>query len=1046
MFERRLVRWLVIIVPTLLAILLIVPPSKQLKGGIDLVGGSSLLFEIDTAGMDEFQRRGLAEKVMGILKSRVDPNSQMNLVWRPIGNNKIEIQMPKPSKEARERRQAYEEARSAIRDMNVSRIELEAALNAPEAERAARLDELVHGVSTRKALFESLLAARAALAAADESADPAAIDRARNEYEAALEAALARSVNLGQISDVLALADTKARAAELEKIKVRAPEYAASIDDLVARYDAWVSQKGALEDPQDLKRRIRGAGVLEFRILADRDLGSPTMTAHPSRSDLREPIQKYVEQLQSRGPRPKSGDKYMWLPIKDIDDFLSLKRTPGRKIEDFDQFKDSLPQIVEKYIGNYYVLVHAEPNFGLLRSMEGAAKWELRGAFADRSPETGKPWVRFQLSPKGGALFGNLTQANVGRQLAIVLDGACMSHATIRSQIREHGTIEGDFTWDDVSDLVNTLEAGSLPARLKETPLAEKDIGPSLGETNRRHGMRAAMWAMIVVGLFMIAYYRVAGVVADVALVLNLLFTLAIMAGLEATFTLPGIAGLILTIGMAVDANVLIFERIREERERGVALRKAIKLGYERAFSAILDSNVTSLITCVILYTLGSEEIKGFAMTLGFGLATSMFTALFVTRQIFDVLTHYKIVTELKMFKFFSRINVDWMRLRNVFMTCSVIGVGLSIAFFTTLSLQDKQAVYDIDFLGGTSVLVELRPDVQMSDEAVSTAITGSASGSGVSFLRRAADQLASAQVTPGAVSHRFTVTADGLSGSEIATLVRAAAEDALARGGVTATGPTATFDLKPPEKPDDPAPDMKSILTRAADYTRKAASRLESARVQTVTDIGDDLKEHKSFEIVTVETNKELVQEAVVEALGDKLQIERAVEFHVVTDPARAPDGLFPIEEDDVYLSDVIGGDANFRIERFKGGVVLVFDQVTPPLSGAEIDARLKNVRLQPEFQGTEWREYELIPLATAGRTPDGKADLLSRMALVTVDEAMPYYDNPTMWEERVARPELAQARLAFSEERALRKVIQFAPQVAAQTQTQAFVSMVLA
>ena len=179
--------------------------------------------------------------------------------------------------------------------------------------------------------------------------------------------------------------------------------------------------------------------------------------------------------------------------------------------------------------------------------------------------------------------------------------------------------------------MVNKLNAGSLPARLVEQPISVKTIGPSIGADNRNKGILSGFIGLFGVIFCMAAYYLVSGAIADAALLMNLLFTLAMMAVLRATFTLPGIAGTILTIGMSVDANVLIFERIREEQMKGASLRIAIRNGYEKAFSAIFDSNLTTILSAAILYWVASEEIKGFAIVLMIGLASSMFTALFVT-------------------------------------------------------------------------------------------------------------------------------------------------------------------------------------------------------------------------------------------------------------------------------------------------------------------------------------------------------------------------------------------------------------------------------
>ena len=190
---------------------------------------------------------------------------------------------------------------------------------------------------------------------------------------------------------------------------------------------------------------------------------------------------------------------------------------------------------------------------------------------------------------------------------------------------------------DEAKDLVVVLRAGSLPARLES--IEERTVGPSLGQDSIRKGEYSALFGMLIVIAFMIIYYKLSGIVADFALVLNIVFVLAILAAAHATLTLPGVAGIILTIGMAVDANVLIFERIREELRSGKTIRAAIDAGYGRAFTTILDANVTTLLTAVVLYQFGTGPIQGFAVTLMIGILASMFTAIVVTRFVFDFAT-----------------------------------------------------------------------------------------------------------------------------------------------------------------------------------------------------------------------------------------------------------------------------------------------------------------------------------------------------------------------------------------------------------------------
>ena len=246
--------------------------------------------------------------------------------------------------------------------------------------------------------------------------------------------------------------------------------------------------------------------------------------------------------------------------------------------------------------------------------------------------------VNFQFNRKGAREFSRFTGENVGRYTAIILDGRIRSFPIIRNKIPDgNGVIEGNFTDIEARDLAIVLRTGALPAPMFIRE--ERTVGPSLGADSIRLGIRAALFGLAVVVLFMLVYYKLSGGIASIALMLNLLILLGLLAYLGAALTLPGIAGIILTIGMAIDANVLIFERIREELRKAKTIRSAIDAGYDRAFTTILDANLTTLITAIVLWQFGTGPIKGFATTLSIGIIASMFTALVFSRMIFQLWT-----------------------------------------------------------------------------------------------------------------------------------------------------------------------------------------------------------------------------------------------------------------------------------------------------------------------------------------------------------------------------------------------------------------------
>jgi len=248
--------------------------------------------------------------------------------------------------------------------------------------------------------------------------------------------------------------------------------------------------------------------------------------------------------------------------------------------------------------------------------------------------EYNQPAVSFSLKPDGATKFGNATGQNVGRALAIILDGRVISAPRIDSRITDEGRISGSFTQQEAQDLVLTLRSGALPASL--TYLEERTVGPSLGADSVRAGITASLVGLGLVTVFMLLFYKLSGVNAIVAMAMNLLILLALMAYFDATMTLPGIAGFILTIGIGVDSNVLIFERIKEELSTQKGVRAAVANGFDRVFLTILDTHVASLIAAAFLFQFGTGPIRGFATTLTIGLLANVFTAVFVSRTLFE--------------------------------------------------------------------------------------------------------------------------------------------------------------------------------------------------------------------------------------------------------------------------------------------------------------------------------------------------------------------------------------------------------------------------
>jgi len=339
-------------------------------------------------------------------------------------------------------------------------------------------------------------------------------------------------------------------------------------------------------------------------------------------------------------------------------------------------------------------------------------------ATSQQDPATFKPVVSFTFNSEGGRQFYEVTDRNkpeqdgrVVRYLAIILNGELISYPALNQAISNSGQISGDFDQDYVNEVVKLLRSGALPATLKQKPVSENTIGPTLGADTIRSGTRAVGFAYMAVLLFMLVYYRFAGMVACIALLANLLLTVGFMVAVNATFTLPGLAGLVLMLGMAVDANILIYERLREERDRGANLTMAIRNAYDRAFPTIIDTHLSSIFTALVLYAVGNDQLRGFGISLAVGLIISLFTSLFMTHLLFDTWQMKNWLRDLKMMRFLTKPNIDFMSLRKIMFpvtgALTVLGLGLFL-------LRGEQGL-NVDFVGGTVYGGHLKDEIDIA-------------------------------------------------------------------------------------------------------------------------------------------------------------------------------------------------------------------------------------------------------------------------------------------------------------------------------------------
>ena len=483
-----------------------------------------------------------------------------------------------------------------------------------------------------------------------------------------LVAAVARRVNPGGQKEVTV------RRYGLDQLEVIVPEVDQAEVDLI-------------------KKIVSSAGVLEFRITANRD----------------DPRHRRVIELAERSP----GEQV-------VDSGAPVGRWVQLDTTKFDA--DENRGLVTRRMadGRVEVLVVLD-------------RFDVTGGYLTRAvssfdPQSLMPCVNFSFNAAGASLFNVLTGSNLPdpanrlqSRLGIVLDGVLLSAPVLRSAISSSGQITGNFRQQDVEFLVGVLNAGSLPAALYSEPISEQRISPQLGADTIRSGARAMALATIVVLAFMLAYYRFSGFVADLAVLLNIILVVALMISIKAAFTLAGLAGLVLSVGMAVDANVLIYERMREETERGAALRMAIRNGFQRAFSTILDSNLTTVITGVVLFFIGTDQLKGFAVTLILGLLLNLFTAVFCSRVMFDLAERNGWIRRLNMAKIFGTPNFHFVKWVRTAVTASTLFI---LAGLAAAQLRG-QGLFDIDFTGGTSVQVAFKdgqaPDVGEVRQAVKT-------------------------------------------------------------------------------------------------------------------------------------------------------------------------------------------------------------------------------------------------------------------------------------------------------------------------------------
>ncbi|MFN7375407.1 MAG: protein translocase subunit SecD [bacterium] len=736
--------------------LAILPPEEKLRRGKDLAGGSTLVYQVDVRPTDPI---GTIDKVKDLIKKRLDPSGLLEIDIVTQGTNRIEISMPLPNRRVQTLKREFEAEIEKLGTTQVRDEQLSAILELPEARRKAELDRITAGDPERQRLFAEAATTHdlwAAARATERQARPAieaaiaeaqvALDNARKnasppEAIAPLEAALRSAEDLlyanaepvakaelafeqaktsalrsvlsaAEMRRVLELPDTirklqagggkvieipSPRAEAIKRLRLAHPGANTLIDSVIGKWNTYQAERKTLDDPADVRRLLRSAGVLDFRITAKRG-------EIPDEARLR-------AELRASGPRGVRSTEARWFKLNKLDGWLHDKKAydtlaalgPAA-------YFGTLGYVVEEYDGEYYMLAWDLPG---LRLTQAEGNWAVTGA-GSTIDQIGKPAINFNMDVLGASKLGDLTTANIQRQMAVLLDDQVYTAPTLQGRITNSGLITGEFTQSEIDYIVRVLAAGSMAAKLSPEPVSESTVGPELGADNLARGLRSGVIAFAFVAAIMVVYYFGCGMVAVFALFINGLLILGLMALNHAAFSLPGIAGVVLTFGMTVDANVLIYERMREEMERGADFRNAVRLGYARALPSIVDGNVTVLIVCIVLAFTGTQEIKGFAITMIIGSITTFFTQLYVTRVIFHILVEmlgWRSGTMLAIkIPAISRAfypKIDWMKYRPYMLGLSALLVISSVVVVAKRGID----VFDNDFRGGTKVTVQLKAD-----------------------------------------------------------------------------------------------------------------------------------------------------------------------------------------------------------------------------------------------------------------------------------------------------------------------------------------------
>ena len=978
----------------------IYPPTDKLRLGKDLRGGTTLVYSVDIAPGEDAGET--ISKVIDVLKDRVDPDGIFDITMIAQGQDRIEITMPLPSERVKQLKKAYEDALAVIDARSIDRADFERVMRSPVESRTARITQVAGDSGIlREVLDDAAAALDRAVAlrsqyefAESQRAPDSVLDQLAEEiaeaeirYSRARDAAISSMPSGDELRRILDLSDRplilkdaatdeyrsldSSRKRALDRFQeLHAQRLGSDLTNALAAHDTYIRNRTSLDDPSDLIRLLRGAGVLSFRITVDPQ-GSGTTNTHPEEFRLR-------EELREKGPLNVRSRDARWVKINRIEAWIDTIQQLEMLDLDPGSFFRNQQLVVEPYDGAYWVLAWDTSDRRLTQADD--PDWSVAAAF-NTADSSGRPAIGFRMNTRGSRMMGDLTGNNLGNKMAVLLDDEVYTAPNIQGRITRNGQITGNFSTPEREYIIRVLNAGSLQAKLSSQPLSENTIAPELGLDNLRAGLVAGLIALMIVSAFMVFYYFGYGLIAVLALLCNAVLILAAMSLAKAAFSLPGIAGVILTFGMAVDANVLIFERIREEFRAGKDFKAAVRLGYEKALSSIVDGNVTNLIVCVVLGQLGTQEIRGFAITLGIGVCTTLFSALFISRLLMTFITDVAQLKRMSMlalaFPVIDRVlepKINWVGLRYVSIVISTIFVGIGVA----MVVFQGEKMLDMEFRGGVQVTLRFGTDDQ-----------------GKPIIMERAQVLERVRNIG-----KDRAALDPLRAFTLAEAIPVNPE----AGGISSN----TFLIKAFLLDDQAVAAPTSLGARGQDEVQSPIDTMVRAIIS-------------AFE-------QEIDTRSPVAFVGDRFDsIDGAPVYSV----------LSPTLGENIRRSEY-----RENVSTYIGGVAIVIDvdasriERLPTLDG--LADRIDTMRSKPDFSDALRHETRLIILR-------GSPDAVETFVLLARDSNLSFFDNEDVWRVALAEREWDLVRSALGDVTTLASVQTFSPVIAERFKQTAIVSVLM-